>query len=149
MKYTLDNLQHLKGCRSIREALGKLGLSPNGGHKELRKLIKEIICTEDSYLGKSIHKNRNIDKLSIEEYFSKSTKIRTSFKVRNKLFKLGLKEKKCERCNNTHWLGNLIPLEVHHIDGDTFNNELENLQILCPNCHYFTDTYKSKNIKLC
>ena len=44
-------------------------------------------------------------------------------------------------------MGKEIPVEVHHIDGDKLNNTLENLQILCPNCHYFTDTYKSKNRK--
>ena len=43
------------------------------------------------------------------------------------------------------WLGEPIPLELHHKDGDPFNNELDNLSILCPNCHAFTDNYRSKN----
>jgi hypothetical protein len=52
---------------------------------------------------------------------------------------------KCERCHGTTWLGEKIPLERHHKDGDTANNTDENLELLCPNCHTFTDTYKGKN----
>ena len=40
-----------------------------------------------------------------------------------------------------------INLELHHIDGDKSNNNLNNLQLLCPNCHSYTDNFGSKNIK--
>jgi 5-methylcytosine-specific restriction endonuclease McrA len=53
----------------------------------------------------------------------------------------------CELCNTSEWLGSPITLEVHHIDGNNKNNELKNLQILCPNCHSQTDNYRAKNIK--
>lgn len=52
----------------------------------------------------------------------------------------------CESCKRTEWLGNNIPLEMHHIDGDNLNNELSNLQLLCPNCHALTKNYRGKNI---
>lgn len=56
---------------------------------------------------------------------------------------------KCEKCGwgevNAHT--NTIPLEVHHVDGDYMNNKEENLQLLCPNCHSLTETYKSHNKK--
>lgn len=55
--------------------------------------------------------------------------------LREKLIKDGVKKAACEGCGITHWQGKLIHLELHHIDGDHFNNELANLQILCPNCH--------------
>lgn len=70
-----------------------------------------------------------------------------SDKLRKKLIEDGLKECKCEICNNSEWLGKVIPLELHHIDGDRFNNQLDNLQIICPNCHAQTDNYRAKNIK--
>lgn len=38
-----------------------------------------------------------------------------------------------------------IPLEIHHIDGNYKNNNETNLQLLCPNCHSLTETYKSHN----
>lgn len=50
----------------------------------------------------------------------------------------------CEQCHNTIWLNSPIPLEVHHIDGDNENNSLENLQLLCPNCHALTTTFSKK-----
>jgi 5-methylcytosine-specific restriction endonuclease McrA len=53
----------------------------------------------------------------------------------------------CELCNTSKWLDNPITLEVHHIDGNNKNNELQNLQVLCPNCHSQTDNYRAKNIK--
>ena len=64
-----------------------------------------------------------------------------------KLLKEGIKKHMCECCLNTTWNGLPIPLEVHHKDGDNTNNKLENLQLLCPNCHALTDTYRGKNTK--
>ena len=68
-------------------------------------------------------------------------------KVRQKLLKEGIKKHICEGCLNTTWNGQPIPLEVHHKDGDKTKNDLENLQLLCPNCHALTDTYRGKNTK--
>ena len=61
-----------------------------------------------------------------------------------RLIEEGLKEAKCEICGLTEWNGLPIPLELHHIDGDHYNNSLENLQILCPNCHAQTSTHSSR-----
>ena len=58
-----------------------------------------------------------------------------------------LRGHQCECCKNTEWLGQPINLQVHHIDGDRTNNELDNLQLLCLNCHSYTDNFGSKNIK--
>ena len=54
---------------------------------------------------------------------------------------------KCCKCNwgETNQLSNLIPLEVHHIDGNCLNNTEDNLELLCPNCHSLTDTFGSLN----
>lgn len=64
-----------------------------------------------------------------------------------KLIKSGLKEKKCESCLLTTWLGDEIPLERHHVDGNKKNNELSNLKLLCPNCHTFTPNYRGRGKK--
>ena len=53
----------------------------------------------------------------------------------------------CECCHNTTWLNQPIHLHVHHIDGDRSNNCLDNLMLLCPNCHSYTDNFGSKNIQ--
>lgn len=54
----------------------------------------------------------------------------------------------CNRCNLNTWLGQSIKLEVEHKDGNKYNNDRENLEALCPNCHSFTPTWrKSRNAK--
>ena len=56
-------------------------------------------------------------------------------------------EQKCSNCGLTEWQGYQIPLEVHHKNGDTSNNDISNLEFLCPNCHALTDNYRGRNIK--
>jgi hypothetical protein len=53
----------------------------------------------------------------------------------------------CYICGLSDWLGDKISLETHHIDGNNKNNTIDNLQILCPNCHSQTNNYRGKNIK--
>lgn len=59
---------------------------------------------------------------------------------------ISLRGHKCECCGNIEWLGQPIVLEVHHKDGDHLNNVLENLDLLCPNCHSLTENWRGKNI---
>jgi hypothetical protein len=92
--------------------------------------------------GKGLPKKR--DKLTLEEYLASSKDIQTN-KVRKKILEEKLKPHKCECCGNTEWLGQPIPLELHHIDGDRTHNELSNYMLLCPNCHALTDSYRGKN----
>ena len=58
---------------------------------------------------------------------------------------IALRGRKCENCGLEEWLGQSIALEVHHIDGDRSNNSLENLQILCPNCHAQTENWRKRD----
>ena len=59
---------------------------------------------------------------------------------------LKIRKYSCECCGLSEWNGIPITLQAHHKDGDKTNNELENLQLLCPNCHSQTENYCSKNI---
>jgi len=79
--------------------------------------------------GKKISNKR----ISALEYLKKETL--SVPKLRIKLIEDGIKEDRCEKCNNSHWFGKKLMLELHHIDGNRFNNILDNLKILCPNCH--------------
>lgn len=93
--------------------------------------------------GKGTSKS-NKDYMPLEEYLKNSQDIQSN-KVRLKLLREGYKEHKCENCGLTEWLEQPIPLELHHKDGNRNNNEIENYQLLCPNCHAFTDSYRGKN----
>ena len=63
--------------------------------------------------------------------------------VKNHLIKIN--GRKCSSCDLSIWKEILITLEVNHIDGNATNNSIENLELLCPNCHSITETYKGKN----
>lgn len=65
--------------------------------------------------------------------------------VRIKRYLLETK-RSCSVCGLSEWRGNPIALDTHHSDGDSSNNSLKNLVLICPNCHAQTSNYKSKNI---
>jgi len=65
--------------------------------------------------------------------------------VKLRLLAAGLKQERCEACGLTDWDGRSISLELHHVNGDGQDNRLENLRLLCPNCHSQTDTWGGRN----
>ena len=79
------------------------------------------------------------------EYIKTSNNVK-SYVLKQKLIRDGLKEAKCECCGLTIWLNQKIPLELHHKDGNHFNNNLDNLEILCPNCHALQPGNSGANI---
>lgn len=107
-----------------------------------RYLDKMGIVYTGNMSGKGFTKKQ--DGMTLQEYLEKSIDIQSN-KVRKKLLTEGYKEYKCENCGLTQWLGQPIPLELHHKDGNHNNNTLENYILLCPNCHAFTDSYRGKN----
>jgi Zn finger protein HypA/HybF involved in hydrogenase expression len=107
----------------------------------LENYLKKMNITYNgnmSMKGKKTDKNR---KTAIE--YSKKN-IVVSAKLRLKLIEDGLKKEECEQCGISEWMNQKIPLELHHIDGNRFNNNLDNLQILCPNCHSLTPNHSGK-----
>lgn len=149
-KFTKEELSVMcMESESFRELAGKIGYNPDGGSAitTIKEMCQKYNFDTTHFKGQGHTKNIGRYRTPIEKYLNNEQKI-TSYKLRNRLFAEGYFEKRCCRCNNTEWLGNPIPLELHHKDGNKENNNLSNLEILCPNCHYFTDTYKTKNIKL-
>ena len=81
--------------------------------------------------------------ISAEEYIKKDT-VKSTI-LREKLIRDGIKKNECEICGVSIWQGVQLPLELHHKDGNHYNNSIDNFQLLCPNCHAFTDSYRGKN----
>lgn len=67
-------------------------------------------------------------------------------KLSKRLVSSGLKKYECESCGISEWNGKPIALELNHIDGNSGNHVLKNLELICPNCHSQTETYRSKKI---
>ena len=82
----------------------------------------------------------------LTEYLNGDRNI-TPSALHKKLVEGGYKEEKCEMCGLTHWFGQPIPLEVHHKNQNHYDNDIDNLAILCPTCHRLTHRllkYKKK-----
>ena len=137
----------IKESESLIEVCRKANIVPTtGNYDTLKKVIK------DNNVDISHFKRicgGNTKKKSTLEYLVKGTNV-SSFKLKNRLLAEGIKEYKCENpeCGLSEWYGKPIPLELHHINGDNTDNRIENLQLLCPNCHAFTDNYGGKNQRM-
>jgi DNA-binding CsgD family transcriptional regulator len=70
---------------------------------------------------------------------------RGRYNVKLRLLREGVKENRCERCGVSEWCGEPLTLALHHVNGKRHDNRLENLQLLCPNCHSQTGTYAGRN----
>jgi Zn finger protein HypA/HybF involved in hydrogenase expression len=87
--------------------------------------------------GKSLTQN--------EEIFTENSRY-SNVIVKARIIKDNLLEYQCNKCGIVDtWQGELIILDLDHINGDNTDNRLSNLRFLCPNCHSQTDTYKGRN----
>ena len=146
-KYTDQQLiEAVKTSTSVRQVLAKLGLKEAGGNYACTKQkIAKMGLTIDHFTGMGWSKNKKRGpKRDLQVYLNNEYKIGSNA-LRKRLIREGLKDHKCECCGITEWNGKPAPLELDHIDGNHYNNNIDNLQILCPNCHAQTDTYRGKN----
>lgn len=136
------------GSKSRRQVLIKLNLREAGGnYEQLRKYIEELDLDTSHFHGQAWNKGlRGIGKplIPLEKILVKKSNFQ-SFKLKKRLFDAGLKKKECEECG---WAkiaeGGYLPLELDHINGDRHDNRLENLRVLCPNCHSLKPTHRGR-----
>ena len=146
-QYSIEELQKMcDESESYREVALKIGYSSSGGGSItiVKQMIIDLGLNCDHFKGQGHTKNIGKYRTQTEDYITNKVKI-TTHKLRLRLLEEGIFEPICNCCKNTQWLNQSIPLELHHKNGNKEDNELSNLELLCPNCHYFTDTYKTKN----
>lgn len=136
---------------SYAEVIRKLGLKPAGSNYDtVKKKISELNLDTTHMTGQGwnqgdIYKPIKPAKPLSEILVEHSTWVNTN-NLKKRLLKEGIKEHICECCGRSEWLGQPISLELHHINGIKDDLRIENLQILCPNCHSLTNNYRGKNI---
>lgn len=138
----------VKRCFSIADFCREVGWQPRGSnYKTFHRYEKEYGLDTSHFrkidrcsLSGGLHERKTAEEYANNKYVRSSTLLK-------KMVLEGLKEWKCECCGCSEWLGDKIPLELHHKDGNHFNNSFDNIELLCPNCHAKTDSYRGKNIR--
>ncbi len=134
---------------SYRSVIKRLGLIPAGGnYVQVKQRASELNLNTDHFTGQSWNKGRHyFTKLrpEIETLLIAGGKIQ-SYKLKKRLIEEGLKSQECELCGWAQMSKDgRIPVELDHINGIRNDNRLENLRILCPNCHSLQPTHRGKN----
>ncbi len=137
---------------SYRMVIIKLSLVPAGGnYEQVQRRIKELQLSTDHFKGKGWSKDLKVSTnpgAPLESLLMLDSKVQ-SFLLKKKLYKAGIKKPECELCG---WAvvspDGRIPVELDHINGNHYDNRLENLRILCPNCHSLQLTHRGRNKKV-
>jgi len=148
-RYTVEQVQKaVDNSKSIAQVLSVLGIVPAGGnYSTINKFISKNCIDISHFTGMLWNKGGTFGpKRPIEDYLSNEYGI-SSNALRKRLISEGIFKKECSNCHLSKWLDQDIPLELDHINGEHQDNSLDNIRLLCPNCHALTDTYRGKNKK--
>lgn len=141
----------IKSNKTFSDCLRQLNLSISGSASRsiIKRRIKELNINTDHF-DRYVNNNKIKRKkkiISDEDLFKINSFSCTSV-IKNRILKYDLMEYKCAICGNEGtWNNRDLTLQLDHINGNRFDNRLENLRFLCPNCHAQTETYGSKNMK--
>ena len=131
------NISHFSHSKSMKKWIDE--------NKTL-SLEKILVENKTPSLEQNLVKKQTI---LFEKILVKNSKYKKGTEIKQKLYKAKLKEEKCELCGiGNIWNNKKLILQLDHINGVHSDNRIENLQIVCPNCHSCTENYCGRNVKL-
>jgi hypothetical protein len=153
-KYTSELLEPVvKISISLAEVIRRLGLRATGGnYRMIATRLRLLGISMDHFKGQGWAKgetavtNPTIARLTAqkaipdEEVFVENSPVMYGQRVIKRMLKMGWKYE-CAKCGLSEWRERPVSLQLDHLNGVCNDNRLENLRLLCPNCHSQTPTY--------
>jgi len=149
-KYSEENLKKIVvSSKNFSDVCRNIGLSTGHGNRQTVIKYCKRYNLDTSHFDNGKHalsnsENKRNSKYTLKEILVPNSFYKNNHQIKKKLINAGIKKNECEGkgCNiKGEWLGREITLHLDHINGINNDNRLENLRILCPNCHAATDTY--------
>ena len=134
---------------SIAEVLKKLDMSVStGNYKSFHKAVKRHNIDTAHFLGQShlLNTNHSTNKtIPLNQILVEGSTYLGIAQLKKRLIKIGLLKYECYECGLSTWRDKKISLQLDHINGVHNDHRIENLRLLCPNCHSQTETFCGKN----
>jgi len=146
MKRNIDESYFVKVCQeaqSMASAASTLKMHFN----TFKRIAVRLNCYRTNQSGKGIKRKSTCGFSTMDILNGKHPQYQTN-KLKKRLIKEGIIENKCEKCNRPPiWNDTDLVLELNHKNGDSTDHRLDNLELLCPNCHSQTPTFRGANMK--